>query len=78
MVIPLVETANHALAKTSWKSYGTAERHIDRVQKMTGVRMTFPFGIKQTLAYIGYLLAPRDKGGRGLQGKSVEKYLSAL
>ena len=45
---------------------------------MTGVRMTFPFGIKQTLAYIGYLLAPRDKGGRGLQGKSVEKYLSAL
>ena len=40
--------------------------------------MTFPFGIKQTLAYIGFLLAPKDKGGRGLQGKSVEKYLSAL
>ena len=45
---------------------------------MTGVNITFPFSLKSLLAYVGFLLAPKVDGGRGLQGKSVEKYLSAI
>ena len=78
IVVPLMQAANHSLAANTWTSYATAERHIARVEKATGVRLTFPFSLKSTLAYVGYLLSPKSEGGRGLQGKSVEKYLSAL
>lgn len=74
----LGEAANHSVAGQTWASYQTAERHIARAEKHTGVQITFPFALKSTLAYIGFLLCPKDEGGRGLQGKSVEKYLSAL
>ena len=30
------------------------------------------------LIFVGYLLAPKEKNGRGLKGDSVGKYLSAL
>ena len=78
LILPLIEAANHSLAANSWSSYNTAERHVMRVEKATGVRMSFPFSLKATLAYVGFLLSPKSEGGRGLQGKSVEKYLSAL
>ena len=78
VVTPLVEAANHSLAATTWASYGTAERHIQRVEKFAGIRMTFPFTVKSMLAYAGFLLAPKTEGGRGIQGKSVEKYFSCL
>ena len=70
--------ANQSLAANTWTTYATAERHIARVEKATGVRLTFPFSLKSTLAYVGYLIGPKAAGGRGLQGNSVEKYLSAL
>ena len=54
------------------------ERHIARAEKVTGVNITFPFSLKSLLAYVGFLLAPKVDGGRGLQGKSVEEYLSAI
>ena len=78
VVLPLMEAANHSLAATTWTSYATAERHIARVRKVTGVHLTFPFSLESTLTYVGFLLSPREEGGRGLQGKSVEKYLSAI
>ena len=78
----IVETlrvaANHSVAANTWPSYATAERHIARAEKVTGVNITFPFSLKSLLAYVGFLLAPKVDGGRGLQGKSVEKYLSAI
>jgi len=78
LIIPLVNEANHSLSSNSWTSYETAERHVKRVEKVTGLKLEFPFSLKSTLAYIGFLLAPKESGGRALQGKSVEKYLSAL
>lgn len=78
----IVETlrvaANHSVAANTWASYATAERHIARAEKVTGVNITFPFSLKSLLAYVGFLLAPKVDGGRGLQGKSVEEYLSAI
>ena len=48
IVVPLMQAANFSLAATSWNSYATAERHIIRVEKATGVRLTFPFSLKST------------------------------
>ena len=78
IVRALGEAANHSVAGQTWASYATAERHIARAEKHTGVRITFPFSLKSLLAYVGFLLCRKEEGGRGLQGKSVEKYLSAL
>jgi hypothetical protein len=78
IVLPLMSAANHSLAATTWGSYATAERHIARVQKATGLRLAMPFSLQSTLAYVGFLLAPRAGGGRELKGKSVEKYMSGL
>lgn len=78
IVEALREAANHSVAGPTWASYATAERHIARAEKHTGVKITFPFSLKSTLAYVGFLLCSKEEGGRGLQGKSVEKYLSAL
>ena len=78
----LVETlrsnANFSLAATTWSGYATAEKHLARAEKATGIKMDFPLSLKSTLAYIAYLLGPKSEGGRGLKGVSVEKYLSAL
>ena len=78
IVRALGEAANHSVASSTWSSYATAERHIARAEKFTGIKITFPFTLKSLLAYVGFLLCAKEEGGRGLQGKSVEKYLSAL
>ena len=78
VIAPLVEAGNNSLAATTWASYQTAQKHVDRASKATGVNLTFPFDLSSMLIYVGYLLAPKQKNGRGLKGKSVEKYLSAL
>lgn len=78
LILPLVGAANHSLAATSWGSYSTAEAHVRRVEKYSGIKLVFPFSLKSTLAYVGFLLAPKTEGGREIQGKSVEKYLSAI
>jgi hypothetical protein len=73
LIIPLVQCSNYALAANTWQSYGTAERHVRRVEKYTGEKMSFPFTLKSTLTYVGYLL-----GVRKISGSSVEKYISGL
>jgi hypothetical protein len=73
LIIPLVECSNYALAANTWRSYATAERHVRRVEKYTGEKMSFPFTMKSTLTYVGYLL-----GVRKISGSSVEKYISGL
>ena len=78
LVRTLQTNANHSLAANTWASYATAERHLNRAAKATGVPMECPLSLRSTLAYVGYLLSPKSEGGRGLKGVSVEKYLSAL
>ena len=75
---PLAEAGNHSLAATTWASYQTALKHVTRASKATGVNLTFPFDLRSMLIFVGYLLAPKEKNGRGLKGDSVGKYLSAL
>ena len=73
IVTALVSAANHSLAKSTWKSYQTAENHIKKCEKETGIKLRFPFGTKETLTYIGWLLKVRK-----VSAKTVEKYMSGL
>ena len=43
VVGPLVEAGSFSVAATTWASYATAERHISRIAKVTGVELKFPF-----------------------------------
>ena len=68
-----MQAANHSLAKTTWKSYQTAENHIKKCEKYTGIKLRFPFGNRETLTYIGWLLTVRK-----VSAGTVEKYLSGI
>ena len=73
IVTTLINAANHSLALGTWKSYKTAEQHILRLEKDTGVKMRMPFGTKETLVYIGWL-----KDARKVAAATIEKYLSGI
>ena len=47
IVSALVEASNHSLSRNTWKSYDTAERHIARCEKDTGIKLRMPFGVKE-------------------------------
>lgn len=69
----LICSANNGLAKSSWSSYKTVERHLVRAQQKSGVRMVFPMNKEMVLAFIAYLLECRK-----IKSKSVNQYLSGL
>ena len=73
IVTSLMMAANHSLAKNTWSSYKTAERHVARCEAYTGIRMRIPFGPVETLTYIGYLREVRK-----VAASTVEKYMSGL
>ena len=43
VVGPLAGAGNFSVVATTWASYATAERHISRIAKVTGVELKFPF-----------------------------------
>ena len=73
IIVALVAASNFSLAEGTFKSYKTAERHIIKCENDTKVKMRFPFGEKETLTYIGWLI-----GVRKVSAKTVEKYLSGI
>jgi hypothetical protein len=73
IVATLITAANHSLSNNTWKSYKTAEQHILRMQKETGIKLRLPFGTTETLMYIGWL-----KDARKVSVGTIEKYLSGI
>ena len=73
IVLALVEASNHSLSKNTWKAYNTAERHISRCEKDTKVKLRMPFGVKETLTYIGWLRSVQK-----VQAVTIEKYMSGI
>ena len=73
VVCGLVEAANASLSKNTWTSYKTAENHLLRAEKATGVRIRMPMTNTMVLAYIGYLLTERK-----VSGGTISQYLSGL
>ena len=68
----LAEAENGSLAQSTWQKYNSAQRHIKGAEKTSGVRFSFPFTYKMTMAYVGYLLS------RGLRSESISVYLSGI
>ena len=73
VVSALVTAANHSLAQGTFKSYRTAERHIIRCEKEMKVKLRFPFGDREVLTYIGWLMTHRK-----VAVKTIEKYLAGI
>ena len=73
VVSVLITAANHSLAQGTFKSYKTAERHIGRCEKDMKIKLRFPFGDKEVLTYIGWLVSIRK-----VSVKTVEKYLAGI
>ena len=73
IVSTLIVAANQSLAKTTWASYKTAERHVLRLEKEMDIRLRFPFGTRETLVYIGWL-----KNSRKVTAGTINKYLSGI
>ena len=73
IVNALVASANHSLAAGTFKSYKTAENHILRCQTETNIKLRVPFGEKETILYIGWLITSRK-----VSAATVEKYLSGI
>ena len=69
----LINAANHSLALGTWKSYKSAEKHILRLEKDTGIKLRLPFGTAETLMYIGWL-----KDTRKVSVGTIEKYLAGI
>ena len=69
----LAWASNHGLAATSWKTYGTAERHLQSCIEDVGRNMQFPFSVGDTLTFIGWLVEKR-----GVKAKTIQIYLSGL
>ena len=47
MVTALVGASNKSLALNTWTNYKTAETHLKRCERETGVRMRFPMDDRQ-------------------------------
>ena len=63
IVKALGEAANHSVAGTTWASYATAERHIARAEKFSGVKITFPFNLSHCWRMWVSCSVQRRKGG---------------
>ena len=68
----LVRASNNSLARSTWATYQTAERHIERCRKATGWRLTLPLEEEDLLQLVVWL-----RRSRGLQATSIENMVTA-
>ena len=68
-----MNSSNHSLAHSTWGSYNTAENHIKRCERETGVKMTLPMDNRMILAFVGWLIADRK-----VSSATITQYLSGL
>ena len=69
----LVQASNNSLSQNTWKQYTSVRKHLERCQKFTNIRFSFPFTQDQVLLLISYLFTERN-----LKSVSVSKILSGL
>ena len=68
----LSDTANHALAASTWSCYETALNQLSKCSTELEKNFTFPLSENDTLCFIGWLLQ------KGLSASTIESYLSGL
>ena len=73
LVQALADMLNCGVAANTWRSYKTAARHVERIQRDLGIRLSFPMSVEDMLTYVGYL-----RNVRKVSGATLDKYLSGL
>ena len=68
----LANLANHSLSKSTWSSYKTVSKHLERCQKDLDFQFRFPMTNEQVLWFTAWLVK------RGVQGVTINSYISGL
>jgi hypothetical protein len=69
----LLEVGDHGLARSTWSTYGTAQRMLAKCAKETGKKLEPPLSQSDLLEYIGWLM-----GERKVKAGTVNSYLSGI
>ena len=69
----LAETANFALAKSTWSTYRTVFKHLQTCMEDSDRQVVLPLSEADVLTFTSWLLVKR-----GVRGATVDAYLSAL
>ena len=68
----VTNTANHALAKSTWDSYKSSLRRLKDCEQETGTPMNLPLEEKEVILFIAFLIE------QDLAASTIESYLSGL
>ena len=68
----MANIANYSLAKSTWSSYRTAQKHLISCQKELNIKFHFPMSSDNVLAFVSWLIR------RGLSAKSINAYISGI
>ena len=68
----LARVANHSLAVSTWSSYNTAARMLQKCELETGSSMGFPLAESQVLIFIAWMIE------RGLAASTMDSYLAGI
>ena len=69
---PLVDTANHAICRSTWSSYKTSAKMLDKCLTEHGEVLTLPISQRQTTLFIAWLLK------RNLSTSTIQTYISGI
>ena len=69
----LAETANFALAKSTWSTYKTTRNHLSKCEHQTGEDLSVPVNDAKIILFLSWLLEERK-----IKLTSVESYLAGL
>ena len=69
----LTDSANLAITENTKCQYQTALNHVNRCHEFTRDDMSFPFDIKKTLTYVGFLMEIRR-----VSSNTISQNMSAL
>ena len=68
----VTNTANHALAKSTWDSYKSSLRRLKDCERETGTPMNLPLEEREVILFIAFLIE------KELAASTIESYLSGL
>ena len=68
----LAKVANFSLSKSTWSSYSTVKRHLEKCQNDMNTRFYFPMTSNNIVAFVAWLVA------KGLTSATINSYISGL
>jgi hypothetical protein len=69
----LATVGNFGLARSTWSTYGTAERMLAKCAKSTGRKLELPLNQEDVLEFVGWLI-----GERNIKAATVNSYLAGI